>query len=90
MSRQEEVAPAHTYERPQPQAAPVMPQAAASAQGHRGQPNAVHAEYAKRAAAAAPRAPQIPLDQHGRAAPQSRTAEEDHLEIPAFLRRQSN
>jgi cell division protein FtsZ len=60
-------------------------------QGHREQPNAVHAEYAKRPGASIgqPRAPQLPLDQHGRIAAQPRT-EEDHLEIPAFLRRQSN
>ncbi len=30
------------------------------------------------------------LDDHGRAAPQSRSNEDDQLEIPAFLRRQSN
>lgn len=42
------------------------------------------ADYARR-----PAAP-VGLDAHGRRAPQPRTAEEDHLEIPAFLRRQSN
>ena len=40
------------------------------------------------AAAPAPRAPQA-LDQHGRAT-QQRTFEDDQLEIPAFLRRQSS
>jgi cell division protein FtsZ len=55
----------------------------------------VHAEFAKRPAApiaapSAPRAPQLPLDQHGRVQAQTRPSEDDHLEIPAFLRRQSN
>jgi cell division protein FtsZ len=40
-------------------------------------------EYAKRAA------PQG-LDQHGRSSPAPGPADEDHLDIPAFLRRQSN
>jgi cell division protein FtsZ len=44
----------------------------------------VHAEYAKRPATQRPVAP---LDPHGRAQPR---AEDDQLEIPAFLRRQSN
>ncbi|MGH6818996.1 MAG: cell division protein FtsZ [Methylovirgula sp.] len=48
------------------------------------QPNPVHAEYGKRAQA--PR--QQSLDPQGRLVP--RTIEEDQLEIPAFLRRQSN
>ncbi len=42
------------------------------------------ADYARRQAA--PAGPEA----HGRRAPQHRMAEEDHLEIPAFLRRQSN
>jgi cell division protein FtsZ len=42
------------------------------------------ADYARRQAAPAG------TDGHGRRAPQHRMAEEDHLEIPAFLRRQSN
>jgi cell division protein FtsZ len=38
-----------------------------------------------------PRAPQPgSLDPHGRPAPQQRGYEDDHLEIPAFLRRQSS
>jgi len=89
MSRQEEVAPAPVYERPQPQAVSVAAQAQPP-QAHRGQPNAVHAEYAKRPGAPVPRAAQAPLDPHGRLTPQPRSAEEEHLEIPAFLRRQSN
>ncbi|HEY5796230.1 MAG TPA: cell division protein FtsZ [Bosea sp. (in: a-proteobacteria)] len=59
--------------------APAMPQA----------PSAAHAEYMRRPAAPAARPPQGQLDQLGRAAP-NRTSEEDHLEIPAFLRRQAN
>ena len=59
--------------------APAMPQA----------PSAAHAEYMRRPAAApAARAAQGQLDQLGRAAP-NRASEEDHLEIPAFLRRQA-
>ena len=59
--------------------APAMPQA----------PSAAHAEYMRRPAAPpAARPPQGQLDQLGRAAP-NRASEEDHLEIPAFLRRQA-
>lgn len=42
------------------------------------------ADYARR-----PAAP-VGLDAHGRRAPQQRAVDEDHLEIPAFLRRQSS
>ena len=59
-------------------AAPVAPQAPRA-------PAPVHSDYAKRPA---PR-PQG-VDQHGRAAPVPRSFEEDQLEIPAFLRRQSH
>ncbi|MGJ0391237.1 MAG: cell division protein FtsZ [Methylocystis sp.] len=56
------------------------------------QPSPAHAEYGKRPAQPAPQ--QAPahaaLDTHGRRAPAPRPVEEDHLEIPAFLRRQSN
>ncbi|RNJ49836.1 cell division protein FtsZ [Methylocystis hirsuta] len=57
-----------------------------------GQPSATHAEYGKRPAAQAPVAPggHAALDSHGRRALQPRPSEEDHLEIPAFLRRQAN
>jgi cell division protein FtsZ len=68
---------------PQPQrqyAAPQQPQ-----------PSSTHAEYAKRPSAnALPAAPQNGLDQHGRRVAPVRNVEEDHLEIPAFLRRQAN
>ncbi len=59
-----------------------------------------HAEYAKRPPAPmpaqaamqsnAPRSGQPSLDHHGRAAPSVRSSEDDQLEIPAFLRRQTN
>jgi cell division protein FtsZ len=52
-------------------------------------PSAAHAEYMRRPAQAASRPPQGQLDPHGRTQP-NRTSEEDHLEIPAFLRRQAN
>jgi cell division protein FtsZ len=48
------------------------------------QPSPVHAEYAKRPPAQRPAAA---IDANGRGYPR---AEDDHLEIPAFLRRQSN
>ncbi len=50
-------------------------------------PGPVHAQYAK--PQAAPRGAQGQLDPHGRAAPQ-RPSDDDQLEIPAFLRRQSS
>jgi cell division protein FtsZ len=57
------------------------------------QPNAVHAEYAKRPSGATTMRPtqqQQPLDMHGRVQPTRVVSEEDQLEIPAFLRRQTN
>jgi cell division protein FtsZ len=48
-----------------------------------GRPSEPVSEYARRAA------PQG-LDPHGRAAPVHNSAEEDELDIPAFLRRQAN
>jgi cell division protein FtsZ len=55
-------------------------------------PGPVHAEYGKRALhpPAPQRAPQPAGDSHGRGAYQTRALEEDQLEIPAFLRRQSS
>jgi cell division protein FtsZ len=54
-------------------------------------PAPVHQEYGKRPMAPqAPRPAQGNLDPHGRPGPQTRSAEEDQLEIPAFLRRQSS
>lgn len=75
-----EQAPAPAPVRQMPQA--PMPQAAA--------PSAAHAEYMRRPAPQPTSRPaQGQLDPHGRAAP-TRSSEEDHLEIPAFLRRQAN
>ena len=51
-------------------------------------PNQVHSEYAKRPAAP-PQRPAHPESQ-ARLSPQVRNPEEDQLEIPAFLRRQSS
>ena len=49
------------------------------------------AEYAKRPSASPSYRPaQGQLDQQGRAAPPARPMDDDQLEIPAFLRRQSN
>ena len=55
-------------------------------------PGPVHAEYGKRAQhpPAPQRAPQPAGNAHGRGAYQTRAIEEDQLEIPAFLRRQSS
>ena len=68
------------------QALPPLPRPAPRAAESR-QPDPV-SEYAKRPAAPRP-APQG-LDQHGRPAPVHNLIDEDQLEIPAFLRRQSN
>jgi cell division protein FtsZ len=52
---------------------------------------APHAEYVKRPAVPQGYRPaQGNLDNQGRSAPAARSVEEDHLEIPAFLRRQSS
>ena len=56
--------------------------------GHDQRPQDMVSEYAKRAPAVRP-APQG-LDPHGRPAPVRDSIDEDHLEIPAFLRRQAN
>jgi cell division protein FtsZ len=72
--------------------APAQVRPAAPQLGHHAgsrAPNPVHSEYGKRPAAPAPRAPQA-LDHHGRPTPQPRAMEDDQLEIPAFLRRQSS
>jgi cell division protein FtsZ len=67
-------------------AAPAPRTAQAPAGQAPAQPNAVHNEYGRRPA----RAAQPGLDVHGRPQPQGRNVEDDQLEIPAFLRRQSN
>jgi cell division protein FtsZ len=102
MSRAEEhhgVAPQHAPAAIPAPAAPVqmaqIPQAPQMAQAPQiaphaayaprpAQPSAVHAEYAKRPPAQRPSAS---IDAHGRGYPR---AEDDQLEIPAFLRRQSS
>ena len=70
---------------PQAQPQPQRPYAAPQSR----EPSPAHAEYAKRPAAPAAVAPPAPsLDHHGRRLTPVRGVEEDHLEIPAFLRRQ--
>ena len=72
--------------------APAEPVAQRPAQPEapRQQMSPVHAEYAKRQAAPQGYRPtQGQLDPQGRVTPQ-RSAEDDQLEIPAFLRRQAN
>jgi len=86
-SRQEEAyeaAPAPA--RPQPAPAPrsyARPTEPAA-------PAPTHERYAKPGAASAPGVRAASLDPHGRRATVARSVEEDTLEIPAFLRRQSN
>jgi cell division protein FtsZ len=94
MSRQDE---AHAGQHAPAQ--PVAPQALthagapaayAPAPGYapgRPHPSSVHAEYAKRPAQGYA---QPHLDATGRPVPPQRTSEEEQLEIPAFLRRQSS
>ena len=54
-------------------------------------PGPAHADYAKRPVAPMPpRQSQHQLDAHGRLAPPPRQSEDDQLEIPAFLRRQTS
>jgi cell division protein FtsZ len=88
ISRQEGAAPAPA---PRERQAPVR-QPAQGQTYRQPQPNPVHAEYGKRAQhpPAPQRSPQPAVDTHGRGAYQSRALEEDQLEIPAFLRRQSS
>ncbi len=71
--------------RPQPQAATRAPAPPPRRQEEAHDPVS---EYAKRSPAPRP-APQG-LDPHGRPAPVHNPIDEDHLEIPAFLRRQAN
>ncbi len=74
----------HAYEAPQ--AAYQQPAAPQAAQ-RPAAPQPAHSEYAKRPTQGAAGR----LDPHGRPAPQGRQqAEDDQLEIPAFLRRQAN
>jgi len=50
----------------------------------------VHNEYAKRPMPPGYRPAQGGLDPHGRAAAQPKSLDDEQLEIPAFLRRQTN
>ena len=78
------------HEEGAPPAQHARPAAPRPAQQRPPAPGPVHAEYGKRPQQPAPaRAPQ-PQEQHPRVAYQPRTSEEDQLEIPAFLRRQSS
>jgi cell division protein FtsZ len=82
--RKDEPHQGHAPAEPQPQA--QRPPAEAPRQGM----SPVHAEYTKRPAAPQGYRPaQGQLDPQGRMAP-ARNAEDDQLEIPAFLRRQAN
>jgi cell division protein FtsZ len=83
MSRHDEAQPAGMPER---SSAPQLNYQAP--QGRPAAPGPIHSEYGKRPMAPPPQYRQ-PLDAHGRAAP-PRPNEDDHLEIPAFLRRQSS
>ena len=82
LSRQEEpqAAPAPAPAPRQEMGAPMAPRMPA--------PSQVHAEYAKRPAAPSQRP--VQPESQTRMTPQVRNTEEDQLEIPAFLRRQSN
>ena len=55
-----------------------------------GAPSPAHAEYAKRPAPQGYRPAQGGLDPHGRAPAPHKGLDDEHLEIPAFLRRQTN
>ncbi|MGE3643384.1 MAG: cell division protein FtsZ [Beijerinckiaceae bacterium] len=65
---------------------------AAAAAAARPAPSPAHQTYGKRPAQPAPRPaapPQAQLDLHGRGQPNLRPIEDEQLEIPAFLRRQT-
>jgi cell division protein FtsZ len=80
-NKQDEAPAQRPAQAPQQNFAPRPPQG----------PAPVHQEYGKRPAAPqAPRPAQGALDPHGRQAPQQRSIEDEQLEIPAFLRRQSS
>ncbi len=77
--------------RPVPQPVPQPVQQVAQAPVQAPQPlSPEHAVYGKRPAQQAGRMPQqAQLDLHGRAQPQPRQIDDEQLEIPAFLRRQT-
>jgi cell division protein FtsZ len=81
-------APPSTAPRPIPPSLP-LPAPAPTAQRPAQAP--LHAEYGRaQPRVAPPRPAQGSLDPHGRMAPRPAALEEDQLEIPAFLRRQSS
>ena len=78
----------HEDDAPAPRAIPAPPVPLAPP---RPTAAAVHAEYGRpQPRPAAPRPVQGQLDPHGRAPTRPASLEDDQLEIPAFLRRQSN
>jgi cell division protein FtsZ len=93
LSRAEEVQQQAAVRQPGPVAMPQPPVAAShphlAPAPAPAAPSPLHAEYGKRPAAPQAARP-VGLDSHGRIASPARTAEEEQLEIPAFLRRQSN
>jgi cell division protein FtsZ len=77
---------AHAPAEPAPAAVPPVVEAPT-----RAAVSPAHADYVKRTPKSpAYRAAQGQLDQQGRAAPTPRGMDDEHLEIPAFLRRQTN
>ena len=97
MSRSEDVAaapgkPPVQVARPQPTLPAPTPTPSVLPPANRHvPPSAVHAEYAKRQAPVMPtRHTHAATDQHGRPTQPPRPSEDDQLEIPAFLRRQSS
>jgi cell division protein FtsZ len=82
--RRDEVAPVVAPPEPAPLAVAEQP-------ARQPAPAAAPADYARRQAPAPAYAPaKGNLDRQGRPAPAPRPTEDDHLEIPAFLRRQSS
>ncbi|WP_158817041.1 cell division protein FtsZ [Methylocapsa sp. S129] len=78
-------------EAPPAQAPRAIPPSLPAPAPQRPAQTALHAEYGRpQPRVAAPRPAQGSLDPHGRMAARPAALEEDQLEIPAFLRRQSN
>ena len=84
--------PQYEHSAPQTAAAqrPAPPPVHAPQQRSLIGPGQTHADYARRLASPPPARAQGNLDLHGRAAHHQRTVEDEQLEIPAFLRRQSS
>jgi len=87
LGRREEEERMPQQSNPMPRQQPLN-RAPAPAPRRQEEPHDPVSEYAKRSPAPRP-APQG-LDPHGRPAPVHNPIDEDHLEIPAFLRRQAN